>query len=548
MQWRLNLIGAGLIIIVLVVIWRIFDLQIGEGTFLQKQGDARTVRIENIRAHRGMISDRRGKPLAISTPVGSVWADPRAAHLTFEQSVLLARALKIDQKILDRKLSSKRSFVYLRRHLPPNELEAISNLALPGVEIQREFKRFYPAGEVAAHVVGFTDIDDVGQEGIELAYDEWLKGVSGKKEVLKDLHGKVVKDLRPISEAQPGRPLALSIDMKVQYHAYRELKSAVHFYGAESGSVVIMDVSTGEIITMINQPAYNPNNRRSMSDIGKLRNRTVTDVFEPGSTVKPFTVAAGLQSGVLDEDSVIDTNPGFIKVGNKTIRDPSNRRKLKLAEILAKSSQVGITRIALSMDAGLVWKMFDQVGFGHPTSTGFPGERAGELPNHRRWKPIERATFAYGYGLTTTPLQLACAYQVIASNGYKKTATLLKTDPQDGIKVMDQRVAQQILAMLKKVVDEGTGTLAKINSYEVAGKTGTVRKVGQGGYQDTHHLAIFAGITPVDHPRLVAVVLINDPKASKVGGGAIAAPLFSRVMSGALRLLNVSPGYVGEAA
>lgn len=545
---RLNIVFVGLLGISLVMIWRVFDLHVSERDFLQKQGDARTVRVEKIGAHRGIIRDRRGKPLAISSPVGSLWVNPQLLGDGVERTELLAEFIKVDPQALRKKLhkNKKKTFVYLKRHLSPDRLSRLTDLKIPGVYVEREFHRFYPAGEVTAHVLGFTNIDDEGQEGIELAYDEWLKGEPGSKEVLKNLYGQVVKDIRPLQEARPGRSLSLSLDLRVQYHAYRELKTAVQRYKAESGSVVILDVATGEVLAMVNQPSFNPNNRATIN-LDHVRNRSVTDVFEPGSTVKPFTVAAALQTGKVNVHSKIDTNPGFMRVGSNIIRDPRNRGVMEVAEVIIHSSQVGITKLALGLKAQDVWNMFSQVGFGQSTGSGFPGESIGRLPNYRRWKDIDRATFAYGYGLTVTPLQLASAYLTIASGGVKRSTSFLKSPESQSIRVLDAHVASDLMAMLRKVVTEGTGSRASISSYTVAGKTGTVRKVNEKGYQDTHHLAFFAGITPADNPRLVAVVLINDPKSKEYGGGTVAAPVFSRVISGALRLLNVPPNNIDEA-
>jgi cell division protein FtsI (penicillin-binding protein 3) len=539
---------ACLLVVALFMGWRVFDLHVSERDFLQRQGDARTVRVEKIEAHRGMIRDRRGKPLAVSSPVGSLWVNPRQLGVDEEQIAVLAKFINIEPDALKGKLAKNKhkSFVYLKRHLAPDSLVGLVDLKLPGVHIEREFHRFYPAGEVTSHVLGLTNIDDEGQEGVELAYDDWLKGEQGSKEVLKNLYGQVVKDIRPLEEARPGRSLSLSLDLRVQYHAYRELKTAVQRYQADSGSVVVLDVTSGEVIAMVNQPSFNPNNRASI-DLDHIRNRSITDVFEPGSTVKPFTVAVALQSGQVNSKTKIDTHPGFIKVGKHTIRDPSNRGVLDIAEIIALSSQVGITRLALSIDEYKVWNMFSQVGFGQSTGSGFPGESTGDLPNHRRWKDIERATFAYGYGFTVTPLQLASAYLTIASGGLKRPISFLKSPEIKSDRVMDEKVAMELMSMLRKVVSDGTGSRANISSYTVAGKTGTVRKVSAKGYEDTHHLAFFAGITPAENPRLVAVVLINDPQSKEYGGGTVAAPVFSRVISGALRLLNVPPNNLNEA-
>jgi cell division protein FtsI (penicillin-binding protein 3) len=526
----------------IVLIGRVLMLHTVERDFLQDQGDARTVRTEGIVAHRGMIQDRKGKPLAVSSPVGSVWADPKELVDAGDGLSALASALGVDVSTFQNRilLNQHRDFIYLRRHLPPLKVEEIMSLAIAGVYVQREYHRYYPAGEVAAQVLGFTNIDDEGQEGIELAYDEWLRGTPGKKKVLKNLYGQIVKDIKPIKVARPGRTLALSLDLRVQYHAYRELKTAIKRYRAESGSIVILDVATGEVLAMVNQPSFNPNDRSGM-EAAFVRNRAVTDLFEPGSTVKPFTVAVALQSGKYTPQTKVDTAPGYITVGSKMISDPGNRGVMDVGSVIANSSQVGITKIALSLNERDIWSMFYDLGLGQSTGVGFPGESSGYLPNHRNWKDIERATFAYGYGLSVTPLQLARAYLVIASGGVRKEISLVKRSVVQSQRVMDRIVANQVLAMLQRVVAEGTGARAKVHSYTVAGKTGTVRKVGPNGYDNTQHMAFFAGVTPVKNPRLVAVVLINNPKSDEFGGGAIAAPVFSRVMTGALRLLDIPP-------
>ena len=394
---------------------------------------------------------------------------------------------------------------------------------------------------MAAHVVGITNNDDIGQEGLELSFNKWLAGTPGKKKVLKNLYGEIVRDVKPVVEARPGKALTLTIDLRLQYLAYRELKSAVRHFRAKSGSVVVLDVETGHVLAMVNQPSYNPNNRIDL-DLAAVRNRAMTDAFEPGSTVKPFTVGVALQTGRYSPESTIDTSPGFVRVGTFTVRDPSDRGVLSLEDIITHSSQVGISRLALDLNEYEVWDMFQKLGFGRDIGSGFPGESTGYLPNHRRWKDIDRAAFAYGYGLKVTPIQLASAYLTIASGGLKKDVSLI-----DGLPVQDQRVfsreiAEQLKSMLARVVTDGTATRAAISGYRVAGKTGTVRKVGKGGYQDTRHLAFFAGMAPLDNPRLVGVVLINEPQMDQSGGGTIAAPVFSRVIQHALRVLNVPPG------
>ncbi|MFP6806868.1 MAG: penicillin-binding transpeptidase domain-containing protein [Pseudomonadales bacterium] len=546
---RINIVIALFIFLAVCMGSRLLYLNLIDGGFLQDQGDARTIRMERINAHRGMIQDRRGKPLAVSSPVISLWANPAELPDSGEHVEPLAEMLGITAEKFLAKIdrSSSKNFVYLRRHLRPMEARKILAMKIPGVHGEHEYQRYYPSGEVGAHVVGFTNIDDKGQEGLELSFDQWLAGTPGKKKVVKNLYGEIIRDLVPISDAIPGKNLELSVDIRLQYLAYRELKSAVKHYKADSGTVIVLDVETGRVLAMVNQPSYNPNNRRNL-DLSTVRNRAVTDIFEPGSTMKPFTVAVALSSGKFTPDSKIDTNPGFIKVGSKTIRDPSNRGVLDLGEIIAKSSQVGISKLALSLNEYEVWEMFKRVGLGESTGIGFPGERNGYLPNHRRWKDIERVTFAYGYGLTATPLQLAASYLTIAAGGMKREVSMLNNGELIEKRVYSAKVATQLKRMLTQVVEEGTGSKAAIKSYDVAGKTGTVRKIGKDGYKDTEHIAFFAGMTPVTEPRLVGVVLINNPKTAVYGGGSIAAPVFSRVMSEALRVLNVPPNIPANPA
>jgi len=488
---------------------RLIYIEMSEKDFLQDQGDARTIRMERINAHRGMILDRRDNPLAVSSPVVSLWANPSELPNDQQSLTELSTGLgvSVEEFTLKMRRAESRNFVYLRRHAKPSEADTILSLGLPGVYGEKEYHRFYPGGEIAAHVVGFTNIDDVGQEGIELSFDDWLSGKPGKKKVLKNLYGEIVRDIMPVAEAVPGRNLRLSIDQRLQFLAYRELKSAISQYEAISGSFVLLDVQTGEVLAMANQPSYNPNNRIQL-DLSTVRNRAVTDVFEPGSTVKPFTVAVALESG-LDMGYVIDTSPGFLRIDDAVIKDPRNRGVLDLGGILAHSSQVGISRLALSLNEYDIWKQFQTLGFGEVTGVGFPGESSGFLPNRRRWKDIERVTFAYGYGLTVTPLQLASAYSTIASGGIKREVTLIADQVSEGERVMNARIALQLQSMLGRVITEGTGRKAAIESYDVGGKTGTARKIGENGYDDTRHIAFFAGFAPQYSPRFVGVVLIN---------------------------------------
>ena len=543
---RVWLVGVIVLLLSGAMLVRLCYLQILDKDFLQDQGDARTIRMQRINAHRGLIQDRNGKPLAVSTPVLSLWANPAmvidASRDADQDLSPLTAYLQVSEEDFIKRLekSRDRDFVYLRRRLPPAQARQILEFGIPGIYAEREYRRFYPAGEVTGHLVGFTNIDDKGQEGLELSFDKWLAGKPGKKKVLKNLYGDIIRDVKPITEARPGKNLTLSIDLRMQYLAYRELKSAVTHFHAKSGSIVVLDVLSGQVLAMVNQPAYNPNNRAEL-DLDAVRNRALTDVFEPGSTVKPFTVGVALMTGRYAPESTIDTAPGFVRVGDFTVRDPSNRGMLSLEGIITHSSQVGISKLALDLNEYDVWGMFENLGFGKTLFTGFPGESGGYLPNHRRWKDIDRATFAYGYGLTITPTQLGAAYLTIASGGIRREISLLADAETGSRRIYPEAVAAELKHMLLSVVTDGTAKKAAIDGYRVAGKTGTVRKIGIGGYRDTEHLAFFAGIAPVDKPRLVGVVLINESSVGKGGGGDIAAPVFSRVMRSALRILNVPP-------
>jgi len=542
---------ALVVLAVALLTWRAVYLQVVTSAFLQYQGDARYLRVVSIPAHRGMITDRRGEPLAISTPVHTVWANPRELILQRQQLPQLARALGLDMDHLQRLLAERatREFVYLKRQVNPEVADRVTALGIPGVFLQREYKRYYPAGEVAAHVVGFTDIDDTGQEGAELTYDKWLSGEPGAKRVIKDRLGRVVEDVESIRPTRAGQDLALSIDRRVQYLAYRELKAAMAAHKARSGSVVVLDVTSGEVLAMVNQPAYNPNNRHRVRG-DQYRNRAVTDVFEPGSTVKPFTVAAALASGQYRPHTPVDTTPGFMRVGPNTVRDMHDYGALDVSGVITKSSNVGAAKIALSLEPEHLWRLFTAVGFGSTTGSGFPGEAAGLLADYHRWYPIERATLAFGYGMSVTPLQLAQAYAVFAADGLRRPVSFLRhEEAPPGERVLPAQVTRDVRAMLETVISaEGTGSLAAVPGYRVAGKTGTVHKATVGGYSKDRYVSVFAGFAPASHPRLAVVVMINEPRAGKHYGGQVAAPVFSRVMAGGLRLLNVTPDNLPEKA
>lgn len=537
------LVLAAFAVGVVVLIGRAVDLQLKHKVFLKNHGDARALRVVDIPAHRGMITDRHGEPLAMSISVDSIWAVPRqllGAAGFDELAALLGYESHDLQRILKDRIN--REFVYLRRHADPETVSRMKALGVPGVYTQQEYRRYYPAGEVTAHLIGFTNVDDIGQEGLELAYNGWLKGTPGSKRVLKDRLGRVVENVESIRAPDPGKPLVLSIDRRLQYLAYLELKAAVTHHRARSGSVVLLDVKTGEVLAMANQPSFNPNNR-SVLDSERLRNRAMTDVFEPGSTLKPFTVAAGLESGLYKVTQTLDTSPGYFRVGGHTIRDHRDYGVLDLPGVIKKSSNVGASKIALSLESDRLWDMFNRLGLGRVTGTGFPGEASGRLSTPGGWSDVELATAAFGYGLSVTPLQLAQAYATLAGGGIRRPISLLHQDaPVAGERVMPQAVAEKVVRMLEGVVTpEGTGGRAAVKGYRIAGKTGTVHKATAGGYAEDRYLSVFAGMAPASRPRLVLVAMINEPNGGDYYGGLVAAPVFSRIMADALRLLNLPP-------
>ncbi len=544
MPWRSWLVLSVFGCAVLALVYRAVDLQLLDDGFLSGQGDARHLRIDKLAAHRGPILDRNGDPLAVSTPVDSLWVNPGEFAAAADRIPELATAAGLKQDWLARRLSSnvEREFVYLRRHMRPDEAARVLNARLPGVYTQREYRRYYPAGEVAGHVVGFTDIDDRGQEGLELAYDEWLQGQPGAKRVLRDRLGRSIEDVESIRAPSPGQPLHTSIDLRIQYLAYRELKRAFRDHRAVSGSVVVLDVKTGEVLAMANQPSFNPNNRADYEP-RRYRNRAVTDIFEPGSALKALVIAAALEGDKYRPDTVIETSPGFLRVGGWVIEDRNDFGSLNVTEIISRSSNVGATKIAMSLDARELWATLSSFGLGNLTASGFPGESAGLLNDPVHWRPITQATIAYGYGLSVTPLQLAQAFATIAADGIRHPVTFqrLSRGP-DSERVISERAAGQLITMLETVtLPQGTGELAAVPGFRVAGKTGTARKAEAGGYSEDRYHAVFAGIAPVSAPRLAVVVFIDEPRAGLYYGGDVAAPVFSAIMSGALRLLAVPP-------
>lgn len=547
---RQLLVLGGLALAALVLVWRAVDLHVVRKDFLQGQGDARYLRVVSEPANRGMITDRYGEPLAISSPVDSIWANPRELAQVRAAWPKLAKALGTPYADLKRLLAAKqdKEFIYLKRRVSPDQAAAVMALEIPGVALEPEFKRFYPAGEVTAHVVGFSNVDDQGQEGAELAFESRLRGIPGAKRVIRDRLGRIVENVERVSEPRPGEDIALSIDRRLQYLAYRELKAAVLKNRAGGGSAVILDVHSGEVLAMVNQPSFNPNNRDELSG-DQLRNRAVTDVFEPGSTIKPFTAAAALESGKFRPQTLIDTHPGKFQIGRKIIHDFRDYGVIDVSTVIQKSSNIGASKLALAIPRERLWNVFVSVGLGEVTRSQFPGEAAGLLADFSAWREIDRATVAYGYGLSVTTLQLTRAYAALASDGRALPVSFVRRDANQVARLETMYESainpQNLLAvrrMMETVIDEGgTGTLAAVSGYRIGGKTGTSKKSAAGGYLEDSYQAIFAGFAPASQPRLAMVVVIDDPRGEEYYGGAVAAPVFANVMAGALRIMDIAP-------
>jgi cell division protein FtsI (penicillin-binding protein 3) len=542
---RLRFVLAALVLIATGLVARAVDLQVLDEGFLEGQGDARYTRIAKLTANRGGIYDRNGEPLAASMPVDTVWACPPEVMKAADQIPRLAEALNRDKKWVTQLITSNldREFIYLVRHMRPSDAAQVKELKIPGVYLQREYQRFYPAGEVTGHLLGFTKkYEDIGQEGMELAYDRWLGAEPGAKRVIQDRLGRTVEDVESIRAPHPGGDLITSIDLRIQYLAYRELKAAVQEHGAKAGTVIVLDIATGEVLAMVNQPAYNPNDRDQVA-ASRYRNRAATDIFEPGSSIKPFIAAAGIASGRYHGNTIIDTSPGFVQVGIKRIPDKNNLGPISLTTVLAKSSNVGMTKMAMNLSPKAMQDTLGAFGFGQVTGSGFPGESAGLLNDYSHWRKIGQATISYGYGLSVTPLQLARAYATLGAYGVKRPVTLRKVEePVAGEQVIDPRVARELLEMMESVVStEGSGNRASLVGYRVAGKTGTAWTADNGSYSTDRRKASFGGVVPASHPRLAALVMIDEPSGKKYYGGDIAAPVFANVMAGALRLLGVPP-------
>ena len=538
--WRARLVLAVLAAGFALLAGRALYLQALETEFLQGKGDARYSRLIEVPATRGRIVDRRGDALAISTPVKSIWAIPGDVELSAAERRKLAALLGLEARELQKKLDeSARDFVYLKRQLSPDTADAVAALGLKGIYQHREFRRYYPGGEVTAHLVGFTGVDDAGQEGVELAFQSQLAGTPGTRRVLKDRLGRVVEDVESIRSAQDGRDLALSIDGKLQSLAFGALQSAVELHRAKAGALIAVDVRSGEVLALVNVPSFNPNNRARLTG-AQLRNRAITDLFEPGSTLKPFTVAAALESGAVTPTTVVSTAPGTLTLGRHTIRDVHPAAAMSVAQILQKSSNVGSAKLALGLPAQTLWNLYQRVGFGQPPELEFPGVAGGKLRPYGGWRPIEQATMAYGHGISVSLAQLAHAYTVFARDGELVPLTLVKRGVQaGGERVISRDTACAVRSMLELAVQPGgTGPRARVMGWRVAGKTGTAHKPDHGGYAADKYLSSFVGLAPASAPRLVVAVMIDEP-LGQYYGGAVAAPVFAQVMQGALRMLEV---------
>ena len=540
--WRARLVLLLLLGAFLLLVGWAFHLQIFNSDFLQEKGASRYSRVIELSATRGRIFDRHGEALAVSTPVKSIWAIPEDARLQPAQVRQLAALLEMDVRELNRKLASERDFVYLQRQVPPELAAQVAALKLPGINEERGYRRFYPAADVMAHMLGFTGDKDVGQEGVELAFQEQLAGKPGSRRVIKDRRGQIVEDVESIRQPQDGQDITLAIDAKIQYLAYASLRQAVEDFKAKAGSAVVLDARSGEVLALVNFPTYNPNNRRNLVGAA-LRNRVLTDTFEPGSTLKPFTAALALEQGKFRPETVIQTAPGRITIGRATIHDAHPQGLLSVAQVIQKSSNVGTVKMALALPAEEMWRMYDTLGFGAPLKLGFPGEASGRVRPWKSWRPIEQATMSYGHGISVTLMQLAHAYLAFAREGELLPLSLTRKDsaPGTGTPVFSAQTVREIRAMLELVVQPGgTATKAHVPGYRVGGKTGTARKLDGRNYT-TKYVASFVGLAPLSDPRLVVAVMVDEPSVKSYYGGEVAAPVFARIMGGSLRTLGVAP-------
>ena len=542
-NWRRRLVLSLFLMIGIGLVGRAVQLQYAEQEFLTAQGESRQLRTVPIPASRGMLLDRHGEPLAISTPVQSVWAEPKPLLEAEDRWLELAKLLNLSRPKLKRLVLDRqdRKFVYLRRQITPDQAEKVTALQIPGVGLVTEYRRYYPAGAVAAQLLGGTDIDDKGQEGLELAFDSRLRAKPGARQVRQDRHGRIIDDLAQLRPPKHGENLRLGIDLRLQYNAYRELQRAVLKHRAQSGTVVVLDVVTGEVLAMVQAPSYNPNGNRS-ADPDRRRNRAVTDLYEPGSVMKPFTVLTALASGVYGPNDRIDTTPGHWRIGGHRISDIRNFGELDLRGILVKSSNVAAARIALDLPGDALWETLDRIGFGQPLRVGYPGEAVGILREPGEWVRTDQASLGYGYGLSATPLHIAQAYMVLGNRGVRHPISFLAHPQADGERMLPREYCAAVLRMLQGVTGpEGTARRVRLPGYTVAAKTGTVRKMVDGVYSDRHHVAMIAGVVPARHPRLAILVLVDTPRSGRYFGGEVAGPVFREVAREALRLLNVPP-------
>ncbi len=544
---RRKLLLTVMLLAMLGLIWRAVYLQVLDKQFLKEQGKSRYVATVDIPAYRGKILDRQGKPLAISTPVMSIWLNPQQFKKVRQRKKALheiAQLLELPESRLWKRVdaSSEKRFVSINKQVDPQLADYISALQIDGIHMDKAFKRYYPTGEVSAHLLGFTNVDDKGQEGLELYYENYLHGVPGRKRVIRDGKKRIIADVEAVAESVPGRDLQLSIDQRIQYLAYRELKTAVQLHKAHSASVVVLDATNGEVLAMVNQPSFNPNARKNRR-AERYRNRAITDVFEPGSTVKPFVIACALEAGFIKPDFKLDTSPGWYRIGRNRVQDIHNYGKMDLTRILQKSSNVAVSRIALMMPPETFWQCYDRLGFGHLTGVGFPGEADGRLLDFHRWHPFEQATLSFGYGVSASLLQLARAYTVLADEGLLHSISLLKREQDDNAyRIISAGHALKVRKMLESVVDKrGTAYRARVPGYRVAGKTGTVKKAGIGGYSKNRYVAVFVGMAPASAPKLIVAVMVDEPGTKHYYGGVVAGPVFAKIMQGALRILNIAP-------
>ena len=540
--WRSKFIMALLVLAFVGLAARAGYVQVVGNDFFQSQGEKRFARTVELPANRGRIVDRNGLILATSVLARSVWALPEDVDLNDPKLKELARLLEMPLADVRRRLDSDKTFVWLKRQVDEPVAKTIAELGIKGIHQSRAYKRQYPEGEAAAHVVGFTNVEDRGQEGVELAFNDKLSGKNGSRRVIKDRLGRIVEDVREVVPPVDGQDLQLSIDSKIQYFAYQQLKDAIAQHKAKAGSVVVLDARSGEVLALANYPSYNPNRRQNLTG-EQLRNRALTDSFEPGSTMKPFIAALSLERGIAKPTTQIQTAPGRITIGGSTISDTHGYGLLTLAEVIQKSSNVGTVKLAMQMEPREMWETYTQLGFGQKPQLPFPGAVSGRLRPYKSWRPIEQATMSYGYGLSSSLFQLAQAYTVFARNGELIPVTLIKTEQDTpGVRVFDAEHAMAVRKMLALATGPGgTAPKAQTMGYSVGGKTGTARKQEGKGYAEKKYRAWFVGLAPVEQPRVVVAVMVDEPTNGSFYGGVVAAPVFSETVQQTLRILGVQP-------